>query len=109
VAAAIPFGLGKAGKVLKGPLAKVLRNETGAVRIGATGRNFKITKFAGHGINQIINRGLRPSEILNILRNGTRSAAKHGRVKIRRPEGHIILDPDGTLVTAVHYKSPGGP
>ena len=82
---------------------QVAQNESQG--IGGTLRGF--TK---HGINQVINRGVRPYEILDALRNPVRVLP--GRGDVTRYIGkwaEVRLNSLGQVVTVIRFKPPGAP
>lgn len=70
----------------------------------------ELTGFTRHGLNQVITRGLRPYEILDILRNPLRKLP--GRGDVRRfigKFGELRINNQGKVVTAIRNKPPSAP
>jgi hypothetical protein len=85
------------GIVAKGASEALLSGEVA----GATG---EITGATRHGLNQIINRGVKPAEILDAVRNGAgiRAVDNLGRVGFRwvGERATVILNGAGKIVSA---------
>lgn len=70
----------------------------------------ELTGFTRHGLNQVINRGLRPHEILDILRNPLRKTPGRGDVtRFIGRFGELRINNQGRLVTAIRNKPPSAP
>lgn len=70
----------------------------------------ELTGFTRHGLNQVINRGLRPREILNILRNPSKKIPGRGDVtRVIGEIGELRINNQGKLVTAIRHKPPSAP
>ncbi len=66
--------------------------------------------FTRDGLNQIINRGIRPYEIVDALRNPLKVVP--GSADVTRYIGRwaeLRVNSLGELVTAIRYKRPGAP
>jgi len=66
--------------------------------------------FTRHGLNQVISRGLRPSEILDILRNPIRILPGRGDVtRFIGQFGELRINSSGKVVTAIRFKAASSP
>ncbi len=69
-----------------------------------------LTGFTGHGINRTIERGVRPKEILDAIRNPTQ--IKPGRNEVIRYIGkhaEVRINSKGEVVSAIRFKDPNAP
>ena len=57
------------------------------------------TGFTKHGINQMINRKVKPGMLLQILRNGRQISNEHGGITIVYKGWHIVLNAAGEVIT----------
>jgi len=68
-----------------------------------------ITGFTKHGINQTISRGLRPKEILGIMRSGQVKQGRDGVLRFIGKNGEARVNKQGNVVTGIRFKSPEVP
>jgi RHS repeat-associated protein len=90
------------GAVITG---EIVVSEVGAAIVGETaGTSGTITGATKHGINRIIERGVKPSEILDAVRNGEgiRAVDKAGRVSYRYvgEKATVVLNEAGKVISA---------
>jgi hypothetical protein len=91
----LSWAAGKA--VAKG--VKMIENSTS---IASPVINETVTGFTKHGLNQSINRGFKSSDILNIIRNGTKEISK-GRfgmqTKFKLGDNTVVVNEKGKIIT----------
>jgi hypothetical protein len=97
----------KASRAVAQAVEEFFAGERGSLKFNIGGRTIGFTR---HGLNQVINRGVRPYEILDALRNPVRVLP--GRGGVTRYIGRwaeIRVNGAGEVVTAIRFKSPEAP
>ncbi|MEQ1409767.1 RHS repeat-associated core domain-containing protein, partial [Neorhizobium sp. Rsf11] len=60
----------------------------------------QVTGISRHGINQVINRGVGPSAILDALRNPLKIVPRsNGTTQYRGADATVVINPEGNIVT----------
>jgi len=89
-----------------------LGNGEAAAEVGAneSALGGVISGFTKHGINQVINRGVRPDEILDALTNPLSVVPGRGdTTQYIGQSAKIVVNSAGQVVTAIRFKPPGAP
>ncbi len=97
--------LGKLNRLRKAAgVATSATEATASVASRVAGASGEITGFTKHGINQVIQRGVKPGHIMNAVKNATprRLVDKAGRVSFRYEgdDATVVLNEAGKVVTA---------